>query len=538
MNVLITCGGGFQGLTLVKSLKKIPNLSVFLCDINQENISKYFADYFIISEPIVQEEKYKDFLFKVCKEKSIDFVFPATVFDLKILSSIKIEFLEKLNCTISTCDAQFIEIFLNKKKTHLFLEENKLPILESLNPNETNHFPIIGKPIDGFGGKGILRIQSAEEIHSKIKIDDYLWNPLIEDFEEYSIDFSVNSKGVVSQQVLRKRDFVTGGFACVISYPMLNDYIIQSNLKKLKLAFTNRKLEGLFNVQFILSKNELYFIDINPRIGTSAISSSFNNYSLFKHSLGILHNSGEQIISSKSIRFLEEKHIPMVDLAGIKGVVFDLDDTLISNKRFILDRCNLLFDIIDIESIEKLDYQMFVIGLLNEGKAPILIDALSEYLQLDKNYLLENYRNCWPNELKYYNDVLSTLKQLSDLGLDIFILTDNPKKTQQKKIDVFRWRKFIKKVYFTDEMNSSKPNKECFQIIARENGYSLDSLIMVGDNYYRDIQGAINAGYRYGFKIKRKDGMVGNVFFDEVEKEKGVRKDFEIDSLHDLIEIF
>lgn len=207
-------------------------------------------------------------------------------------------------------------------------------------------------------------------------------------------------------------------------------------------------------------------------------------------------------------------------------------------KRDWRNRCNLLLERINNDEINKIDYELFIIGLLNEGKAPILIDELSEYLKWNKADLLENYRNCWPSELTFYDDVSSTFKQLADYGLDIFILTDNPLKTQQKKIALFKWSQFIKKVYYTDQMNGPKPNKGCFQIIATENDYSTNSSIMVGDNFYRDIMGGINAGYRYGFQVSRDDGMVGNYSGQLADNEGVLRKYFQIDSLHDLIDMF
>ena len=45
INVLVTCGGGFQGMTLYKSLKNIKGTSLHLFDINTENVSKYFFDF-------------------------------------------------------------------------------------------------------------------------------------------------------------------------------------------------------------------------------------------------------------------------------------------------------------------------------------------------------------------------------------------------------------------------------------------------------------------------------------------------------------
>ena len=61
MNVLVTCGGGLQGLTLYKELNALQskfNITSHLFDIHAENISKYFFDYFFQCPPVADSEKY------------------------------------------------------------------------------------------------------------------------------------------------------------------------------------------------------------------------------------------------------------------------------------------------------------------------------------------------------------------------------------------------------------------------------------------------------------------------------------------------
>ena len=89
INVLVTCGGGFQGMTLYKSLKNIKGTSLHLFDINTENVSKYFFDFFVTTPPIKKKRGYIKLLESYVVKHNIRFIFPATSFDLDLLSELK-----------------------------------------------------------------------------------------------------------------------------------------------------------------------------------------------------------------------------------------------------------------------------------------------------------------------------------------------------------------------------------------------------------------------------------------------------------------
>lgn len=520
MNVLVTCGGGLQGLTLYKELNALQskfNITSHLFDIHAENISKYFFDYFFQCPPVADSEKYISALFEYCANHKIDFIFPATTYDLLLLSQHKLKFKTEINCTIAICDEQFVKIFLDKISTNQFLIENGLNTPPLADYNEASHYPLIAKPKMGWGGKGLHVFKSLDAFVAA-KIDnaaDYLWQKLLSDFDEYSIDFSVNRQGIISDPVVRTRDATSGGFAVVSSTQSAVPENILHQLERLQKIFSQNYFCGLYNVQIIFASGHAYVTDVNPRIGTSAVMGNVIGKNLLHNFFTADQKQNNTPITTnfKVVRFLDEIYIPKIDTSKIKGIVFDFDDTLISNKDFIIARCALLYE--KEKNIFNTNVHTFLqmaIAFLNEGKAHKLIDCLCEHFNVDAHQyqILESYRDCFPESLSIYNDVGHVLQQLHHKGLQLFVLTDNPVRTQEIKLNLFPHRHLFTKVYFTGAMENQKPHPGCFEIICKEYKLLPEELAMVGDNQYRDIIGSLDAGYKNAFYIKRSDSIVSH----------------------------
>jgi len=117
----------------------------------------------------------------------------------------------------------------------------------------------------------------------------------------------------------------------------------------------------------------------------------------------------------------------------------------------------LFFNKLKIEGTTIEDFKIYILALLNEGKAPILINELkcNYKLSQDINELIAIYRTCYPNKIEVYNDVISTLTYLKSKQYKLFILTDNPKKTQEIKMNLIpEVMAIFHAVFFTADLNS------------------------------------------------------------------------------------
>lgn len=304
-NVLVTCGGGLQGLTVLKNLEAIENVKSHLFDSNKENISKYFYDHFFRSTPLINEAQYEEEMIAYIANHQIDFVVPATQFDLRFLSDRKAEVLQRFNCKVAVPDREFLDIFLDKRKAHHFLSERGFPVQKERNPVGGCGFPLIGKPLDGWGGRGVVIIKNGEAYGlGNYSAGEYLWTDYVEEIKEHSIDFAVNRKGLVSTPVARERLSVSGGIALISESVTLPGRF----LELIETCFSNPALSGVYNLQYVSCEEGLYVTDLNPRIGTSAVLGKRVGSNPIAHLLERPEDKQRVTTPLKVVRYLEEKY--------------------------------------------------------------------------------------------------------------------------------------------------------------------------------------------------------------------------------------
>ena len=74
------------------------------------------------------------------------------------------------------------------------------------------------------------------------------------------------------------------------------------------------------------------------------------------------------------------------------------------------------------------------------------------------------------------------------------IVTNGFIEVQYEKFDKSGLRDCFAHIVLSEEVGCQKPNPRIFEEALRLNGLSADEVVMVGDSWYSDIQGAINAG--------------------------------------------
>ena len=74
------------------------------------------------------------------------------------------------------------------------------------------------------------------------------------------------------------------------------------------------------------------------------------------------------------------------------------------------------------------------------------------------------------------------------------IVTNGFVEVQYEKFDKSGLKDCFSHIVLSEEVGCQKPNPRIFEEALRLNGLSADEVVMVGDSWYSDIQGAINAG--------------------------------------------
>lgn len=540
-SILIVSGGGFQGHALIKALRAVPGIRILVADSYSENVSRYFSDGFFLAPLLEHTQLFLNFLTGLCEQEEVEAIFASTSFELNLLSSRKAEFMTK-GITIYVSDAALLDIANDKLLFYRWLNNECLPCQPcyATPHDEGVIFPLIGKPRNGWGGKGVcvLENQAAVKGFTAGKLEDYAWQPCLQDFEEYSVDFAIDVMGNISPLAFRRRIRTLGGLA-ILCEPGAPEFVRDLARCTIERLIPLGAL-GPMNLQILRQDDACWVSDLNPRVGTSMpldLVTAHNPISfLFVH-----EKSEESAPDSgtcfRTLRYLEERCIPSLELEDVHGVVFDLDDTLLDQKEWIFSKLELLWEYERTSLPSSVEFLSMALRILEEGNRAHLIDAICQELRLDNDTrvrMIEAYRNVKPDSCKLYEDVFPTLDQLRRMGYKLALVTDNPVASQQQKLMVCRIKHLFDVVLLTGELGMQKPDSRVFDEISQRIGFAAEQLIMVGDNLFRDIQGALFAGYKHGFHIQRPGAFFN---FNMSLAQRVIEKSPAITSIESLNEI-
>ena len=214
----------------------------------------------------------------------------------------------------------------------------------------------------------------------------------------------------------------------------------------------------------------------------------------------------------------------------IKAVVFDLDDTLISEKEYVFSGFNVVskeisyrYDI-DREQVFSKMKELFAESTKNVFNRTLEYFHIN-YMNNEILELIDIYRNHKP-KIKFFDDVIPTILELRRRGIKTGIITDGYKETQINKIEALNSRELFDEIIITDELGREfwKPNKKSYEIMASELNISFSEMIYIGDNEKKDFKGANELGI-LTFKVERENRIYTNINVDESFQAKFKIKD-------------
>lgn len=177
---------------------------------------------------------------------------------------------------------------------------------------------------------------------------------------------------------------------------------------------------------------------------------------------------------------LEAEHY----LNGVEGVIFDMDDTLYSEKDYVRSGYAQIAKYLNRpEAAEKL-WRYF------EKKQPAIDMYLTEIGRPDlKNECLKIYRNQMP-EIQLYDGVSQMLACLKAQGKKLGIITDGRVEGQENKIAALGLKKLVDDIIITDALGGvefRKPNEAAFRLIQEKWQLPFKKMIYIGDNPQKDF---------------------------------------------------
>lgn len=442
----------------------------------------------------MKEKDYISQLAKICEEDKIDLLIPTIDTDLLVLAE-NADMFAKIGTKVLISDPDKIAICRDKNHTADFFEECglKAPRTCSDYKKYGNNYPCFIKPKDGSSSINAFKVNNREEleVYSQ-KIGDYIIQPFIEG-TEYTIDIFCDFEGHPISIVPRERLQVRAGE--VLKTKICMDAQMIDEAKSICNHF---KPCGPLTVQLIRQNltNDNIYIEINPRFGGGSPLSMKAGARSAVAILKILGGETNPYCSDVEDGAIYSRFDQSVCISEgkrkIKGVIFDLDDTLYSEKEYIKSGYKAVSDYFGG------GYEQQLWNYFEKGKPAIdeLVKSLGR--ESEKSTLLEIYRSHKP-EIHFCDGVEKTLLELRQKGIKIGIITDGRPEGQKNKIEALGLQKYVDDVIITDELGGKqfrKPNDISFRIMQNRWRLPFEDMVYIGDNINKDFQAPKQLGIR------------------------------------------
>lgn len=262
--IFVTAVGGDIGYAVIKSLKKSGhNVYIWGCDTKKYNSSYDLVDAFLVCPPYKDENIWIDFMLKALKSNKIDFFWPVTEAEIKIVNAHRESF-DFVKLMIN--DPNVLLVALDKGKTAEYLAENGVltpKTWHSVTDAELS-FPMIVKEKFGCGSHSVAIVHNKMELHHEYH---KMENPIIQNYvgeiaEEYTL--TIFSDGEVINHIAFKRELGLGGMSRYVE--LVEDHMLRMISERIANAF---KLRGSINVQLRKQDDNYYVFEINPRISST-----------------------------------------------------------------------------------------------------------------------------------------------------------------------------------------------------------------------------------------------------------------------------
>ena len=442
-------------------------------------------------------------LLDICEKDRIDLLIPTIDTDLLVLSENKEKF-GAIGTRVMISAPQMIRICRDKNNTSRFFADCGLHAPMPVNDWKAYNggYPAFIKPKDGSSSINAYKVENDEQLEVYAsQVEDYIVQPFVSG-KEYTIDIFCDWEGNPVSIVPRERLQVRAGE--VLKTQIFMDPQMIEEAKALCKAF---KSCGPMTVQLIRDDQGIdWYIEINPRYGGGAPLSMKAGARSAETVLKLLDGdlvSYQDEIEDGAIYSRFDQSVCIREGKGtIKGVIFDLDDTLYSEKEYVRSGYKAVSDYLGGGYEEKL-WQFF------ESGKPAIDELLKELDREDeKKDVLNIYRNHKPT-IHLYPGVLVTIQELKSKGIRIGIITDGRPEGQRNKIEALGLDKLIDDIIITDELGGIQFRKPCdiaFRIMQTRWRLPASEIMYIGDNPAKDFQAPQQLGMK-SIWFRNPDGL-------------------------------
>ena len=196
-------------------------------------------------------------------------------------------------------------------------------------------------------------------------------------------------------------------------------------------------------------------------------------------------------------------------------IIFDLDDTIYNYTKCHNISINVIYELISkYTNIGVNDIKNIYTNIDDNHKALTINSASSHNKYIKFKHLLEKlnmtnveeiHKKYWEifyQNIKLNDGVLDLIIWLKSIGIKLYILTDYETEYQIEKLKQLNIFDYFDYILTSEEIGCEKPSIHCFNYIIMKTNSNKNEIIMIGDNFNKDIVGAINSGiYSYYYNV-------------------------------------
>lgn len=198
---------------------------------------------------------------------------------------------------------------------------------------------------------------------------------------------------------------------------------------------------------------------------------------------------------------------------SLKAVLFDLDDTLYDHQHGCRAALTALYERypcfqqqpfaqLERQHSDLLEhYHLSVLSgemTIDQARFARFSDLLTIYAGLTApiDELLTLYREIYLASEQIVSEAITLLERLRASGLKIGLVTNNRVNEQMGKVERLKLAPLIDVLIISESAGFAKPDPRIFALALEQLGCTADEVIMVGDSWSADVQGAHAAGIR------------------------------------------
>ncbi len=202
----------------------------------------------------------------------------------------------------------------------------------------------------------------------------------------------------------------------------------------------------------------------------------------------------------------------MLDFPGmsIKGIVFDLDGTLLDTIDDLTDSCNRILKQYGFPEHPAGAYKKFVGSGVRNLVERALPESIKKFSQLDEFILQfrEDYSVHCFDKTRPYPGIMEMLERLHNRGIPMAILSNKPDAETRSIAARYFGTELFKRVYGHREEYGTKPDPAGAKAILAELGLKGEEAAFVGDTW-TDMQtaaatGCLAVGVLWGFRDRQE----------------------------------